>query len=128
MNGDNNRYISVPINDLHFWYYFDEKCFELASDFQKRKKIETDELNKKYLEYQKANIDAIIKDNIEPIKKLIEKEPEPIIVEPEKEKLELNAEITIPVSKPEVIKPIINKKAPTKTKKNNDDSGQVGLF
>lgn len=36
MNGDS--FINVPLNDNHFWYYFNEKCFELAERHQESTK------------------------------------------------------------------------------------------
>lgn len=48
MNGQS--FINVPINDNHFWYYFNEKCFELAERHQestkdfKEQKLKREEL------------------------------------------------------------------------------------
>ncbi len=67
MNGDHNRFVNVPINDLRFWYYFNETCFEKCDSFQKLKKVENNELAKSQQEYQKAKIDFVIKDEVEPI-------------------------------------------------------------
>jgi hypothetical protein len=36
MNGQS--FINVPINDNHFWHYFNEKCFELAERHQESTK------------------------------------------------------------------------------------------
>lgn len=87
MNGDS--FINVPLNDNHFWYYFNEKCFELAERHQestkefkeqKRKreelellqKLEAEKLTKKPVKENKVNewLNKDLKASQEPIKNL----------------------------------------------------------
>ena len=87
INGDS--FINVPLNDNHFWYYFNEKCFELAErhqestkDFkeQKRKreelellqKLEAEKLTKKPVKENKVSewLNKDLKASQEPIKSL----------------------------------------------------------
>ena len=44
---NDNKFINVPIEDTHFWFYFDERCFNLCVNFQKVKKQNKDELDKR---------------------------------------------------------------------------------
>lgn len=119
MNGNHNRYVNVPINDLRFWFYFNESCFERCGSFQRLKKIENEELAKAQKEYQDEKIDFEIKDNVEPVKKIIEKETEPIIIKEEVDKIE------IPLIKQS---PIIPEEKVVKNKKQNKSEGQESLF
>ena len=87
INGDS--FINVPLNDNHFWYYFNEKCFELAERHQestkefkeqKRKreelellqKLEAEKLTKKPVKENKVNewLNKDLKASQEPIKNL----------------------------------------------------------
>jgi len=87
MNGDS--FINVPLNDNHFWYYFNEKCFELAERHQestkefkeqKRKreelellqKLEAEKLTKKPVKENKVNewLSKDLKANQESVKNL----------------------------------------------------------
>lgn len=87
INGDS--FINVPLNDNHFWYYFNEKCFELAERHQestkefkeqKRKreelellqKLEAEKLTKKPVKENKVNewLSKDLKANKEPSKNL----------------------------------------------------------
>jgi len=148
-----NKFINVPIEDTHFWFYFDEKCFDRCESFQRIKKPDNDALLKTQEEYsrlaaEKMNvkpiepvlIDAIIEPEkvIEPEVKLkptempIEenkdflKEKQEHPVYPKREKVEVKKE---PVPEP---KPVVEKKQKpeTKTKKivkknNNDEQGSL---
>lgn len=87
MNGQS--FINVPLNDNHFWYYFNEKCFELAERHQestkefkeqKRKreelellqKIEAEKLTKKTVKENKVSewLNKDLKPSQEPSKKI----------------------------------------------------------
>jgi len=128
MNGNNHKWINVPITDTHFWYYFNETCFEKRENFQKYKLVENNELVKYQREYEKAKIDFVVKDVVEPIQKIIEQEPPKVILKPEEDKLELNAEITIPEIKNEVheVTKVIDKKPKNNKPIKNED--QASLF
>jgi hypothetical protein len=79
MNGDYDRVTSVPTQDLHFWFYFNETCFVECDGFQRRKKAEAEERRKNEV----LRIDDEFK--VEP-KKELKIEPEPIIeIKPEPE-------------------------------------------
>lgn len=87
MNGDS--FINVPLNDNHFWYYFNEKCFELAErhqestkefkeqkrkreEFELLQKLEAEKLTKKPVKENKVNewLSKDLKANQESVKNL----------------------------------------------------------
>jgi hypothetical protein len=87
MNGDS--FINVPINDNHFWHYFDERCFGLAElhqertkDFKEQKrqreelellqKLEAEKLTKKPVKENKVSewLNKDLKATQEPSKKI----------------------------------------------------------
>jgi hypothetical protein len=98
MNGEYDRFTCVPIEDLHFWHYFNETCFIECDAFQIRKKENEEERRKNEV----LKIDDEFK--IEPKEKIIEPEqaveikkepePEPIIeIKPEPETIKLTEEM-----------------------------------
>jgi hypothetical protein len=78
---NDSRFINVPIEDTHFWFYFDEKCFDRCEVFQKTRKIDNDLLAKSQEEHRlsQEKFDA---------EKLNVKQTEPVlidtVIEPEK--------------------------------------------
>jgi len=82
MNGDYNRFVPVPPQDLHFWYYFNETCFVECDAFQRRKKMEEqDRINNKLFNIEDKKTEPEIKEPEPVIEKvpeqIIEKTPEP---------------------------------------------------
>jgi len=65
---NHNKFVNVPIEDTHFWFYFDEKCFDRCESFQKIKKRDNDELLKHQEEYRLSEERlAAEKANVKPI-------------------------------------------------------------
>jgi hypothetical protein len=78
---NSSKFINVPIEDTHFWFYFDEKCFDRCEVFQKTRKVDNDLLAKHQEEHRLSQEKlAAEKVNVKPI--------EPVlidtVIEPEK--------------------------------------------
>jgi len=67
-----NNFIDVPTYDLHFWFYFDHKCFDVAPEWQRVSKPDFVESNRRKAEAEQQLLDASNK--IKPVPELI-KEP-----------------------------------------------------
>jgi len=73
---NSNKFVNVPIEDTHFWFYFDERCFDLCAYFQKIKNSDRDELLKYQEKIAKEKLDI---KPIEPEINNLVKEPKEII-------------------------------------------------
>lgn len=104
--------IPVPESDLHYHKYFDKRCYQLASGFQKMR-----ELNKVEERKEKVKIEEKVIIPEETKKEESESKVEKII-----EKLEESKPIVSIQNKPET-----KKKASVKKEVNKDDS-QIGMF
>lgn len=122
MHGE--KAIPVPESDLHYHKYFDKRCYELASGFQKMR-----ELNKIEVREEKVKVEekVIVHEKT--------KKEELVVTSEVKNEVEIVEEKTI--KKVEEVKPVtpvqnkpeLKKKASAKKEiiKNQDDS-QMGMF
>ncbi len=114
-------FINVPTTDIHFWYYFDPRCFTIKEEYQRVKKIEREQLEKRRSAIPVPAVDI----NVTPVENK-EESPEsnnakfdPVV--PEK------LETTAPAVQVETIIKEKTSKSKKGTSKDTPE-GQIGLF
>ena len=72
-----NNFIDVPTQDLRFWFYFNYNCFDLASEWQRVRKPDFVEKNRRDTEREQLLLDENKNNEIKVIDTVVKIEPEP---------------------------------------------------